>query len=108
MRKMKGIKKAEKAYSRHLLPSLCLNQFLFHLYFVLFFRFFLSLICIPMPSFVFVLTFFLFSRAGCKILDLNGKQVGHVTSGGQSPSLKKSISMGYVPRVRGKGQRKKK
>lgn len=40
------------------------------------------------------------ARQGAKIFDAAGKQVGVVTSGGQSPTLKKCISMGYVDRVR--------
>ncbi|KAL1923700.1 uncharacterized protein VTP21DRAFT_8680 [Calcarisporiella thermophila] len=36
------------------------------------------------------------AREGAEILDLEGKAVGKITSGGPSPSLKKNIAMGYV------------
>lgn len=35
-------------------------------------------------------------RKGYTILDVNGNEIGIVTSGGQSPSLEKGIGMGYV------------
>ena len=35
-------------------------------------------------------------RKGYTILDLEGNEIGTVTSGGQSPSLQKGIGMGYV------------
>ena len=37
-------------------------------------------------------------RHGAKILDVDGKTIGEVTSGGFSPSLNRPISMGYVDR----------
>jgi len=36
------------------------------------------------------------ARHGHTILDANGKTIGIVTSGTQSPSLQKSVGMGYV------------
>jgi aminomethyltransferase len=36
-------------------------------------------------------------RAGYPILDTNGAPIGETTSGGPSPTLKKSIAMGFVP-----------
>jgi aminomethyltransferase len=36
------------------------------------------------------------ARAHSEILDLEGKKIGEITSGGFSPCLKKNISMGYV------------
>lgn len=36
-------------------------------------------------------------RQGYNILDANGSTIGRVTSGTQSPTLKKSIGLGYVP-----------
>jgi len=36
------------------------------------------------------------AREGTTIVDAEGKEIGVVTSGTLSPSLKKSISMGYV------------
>ncbi|QDZ20064.1 glycine cleavage system protein T [Chloropicon primus] len=36
------------------------------------------------------------ARGGSKILNLEGEEIGHVTSGGFSPCLKKNIAMGYV------------
>jgi aminomethyltransferase len=36
-------------------------------------------------------------RAGCEILDADGRNVGRVTSGTMSPSLGEGIGMGYVP-----------
>lgn len=36
------------------------------------------------------------ARAHSEILDLEGKNIGEITSGGFSPCLKKNISMGYV------------
>jgi aminomethyltransferase len=36
------------------------------------------------------------ARPGCQVYE-NGEQVGHVTSGTQTPFLKKSIGMAYVP-----------
>ncbi len=38
-------------------------------------------------------------RQGYDIVDGNGKKIGEVTSGTMSPSLKKGIGLGYVPRV---------
>ncbi len=38
-------------------------------------------------------------RQGYDIVDNNGKKIGEVTSGTMSPSLKKGIGLGYVPRV---------
>lgn len=39
------------------------------------------------------------ARDGTKILDnADGKLIGHITSGSLSPTLKKNISMGYVPK----------
>ena len=38
-------------------------------------------------------------RRGYDIVDGNGKKIGEVTSGTMSPSLKKGIGLGYVPRV---------
>ena len=38
-------------------------------------------------------------RQGYDIVDGNGHKIGNVTSGTMSPSLKKGIGMGYVPRV---------
>ncbi len=38
-------------------------------------------------------------RQGYDIVDGNGKVIGNVTSGTMSPSLKKGIGMGYVPRI---------
>ena len=35
-------------------------------------------------------------RHGYEITDNDGKQIGHVTSGTQAPSLQKAIAMGYV------------
>ena len=35
-------------------------------------------------------------RHGYEIKDFSGVQIGHVTSGTQSPSLGKAIGMGYV------------
>ena len=35
-------------------------------------------------------------RTGYDIVDSNGKQIGKVTSGTMSPSLKKGIGLGYV------------
>jgi aminomethyltransferase len=37
------------------------------------------------------------ARAHYPIVDLTGKEIGQVTSGCPSPSLKKNIAMGYVP-----------
>lgn len=37
-------------------------------------------------------------RHGYPITDLEGKEIGHVTSGTLSPSLQKPIGMGYVPK----------
>ncbi|MGK6352638.1 glycine cleavage system aminomethyltransferase GcvT [Parapedobacter sp. DT-150] len=36
------------------------------------------------------------ARHGYHIMDANGNPIGHVTSGTQSPTLKKSIGLGYV------------
>lgn len=36
------------------------------------------------------------ARAHSEILDLEGKNIGEITSGGFSPCLKKNISMGYI------------
>jgi aminomethyltransferase len=36
-------------------------------------------------------------REGAAVLDAEGSEVGHVTSGGHSPSLGKAIAMAYVP-----------
>jgi aminomethyltransferase len=38
-------------------------------------------------------------RQGYDIVDGNGHKIGNVTSGTMSPSLKKGIGMGYVPRI---------
>ncbi|WP_412984841.1 glycine cleavage system aminomethyltransferase GcvT [Pontimicrobium sp. IMCC45349] len=38
-------------------------------------------------------------RQGYDIVDNNGKTIGNVTSGTQSPSLGKGIGLGYVPKV---------
>ena len=38
-------------------------------------------------------------RQGYDIVDNNGKKIGEVTSGTMSPSLKKGIGLGYVPKV---------
>ncbi|MEM1121655.1 MAG: glycine cleavage system aminomethyltransferase GcvT, partial [Bacteroidota bacterium] len=38
-------------------------------------------------------------RKGYTILDLEGNEIGTVTSGGQSPSLEKGIGMGYVQKA---------
>lgn len=38
-----------------------------------------------------------FPRAGYKLYDDAGQEVGHITSGGMSPSLGIGIAMGYVP-----------
>ncbi|EPZ36657.1 hypothetical protein ROZALSC1DRAFT_28626 [Rozella allomycis CSF55] len=38
------------------------------------------------------------ARSGADILDVEGKIVGRVTSGGPSPSLKQNIAMGYIRR----------
>ncbi|MDX1954259.1 MAG: glycine cleavage T C-terminal barrel domain-containing protein, partial [Chitinophagaceae bacterium] len=35
-------------------------------------------------------------RHGYLIKDANGQEIGHVTSGTQSPSLQKAIGLGYV------------
>jgi aminomethyltransferase len=37
-------------------------------------------------------------RKGYSILDQNGNEIGHVSSGTQSPSLGKGIGLGYVNR----------
>lgn len=37
------------------------------------------------------------AREGAEILDANGAAVGHVTSGGFSPSLSRAIALGFVP-----------
>ncbi|MBQ1969481.1 MAG: glycine cleavage system aminomethyltransferase GcvT, partial [Flavobacteriales bacterium] len=37
------------------------------------------------------------ARHGYPITDENGTEIGVVTSGTMSPSLKKAIAMGYVP-----------
>ena len=36
-------------------------------------------------------------RDGYKVLDLNGKEIGSVTSGSYGPFLKKNIALAYVP-----------
>jgi aminomethyltransferase len=36
------------------------------------------------------------AREGCEITSLDGRSIGHVTSGGFSPSLNQPIAMGYV------------
>merc|ERR1711916_324661 len=36
------------------------------------------------------------ARNGSKILNEDGEEIGHITSGGFSPCLKKNIAMGYV------------
>jgi aminomethyltransferase len=36
-------------------------------------------------------------RDGYKVLDLNGKEIGYVTSGSYAPFLKKNIALAYVP-----------
>ena len=41
-------------------------------------------------------------RQGYDIVDGNGHKIGNVTSGTMSPSLKKGIGMGYVPRIMAK------
>ena len=41
-------------------------------------------------------------RQGYDIVDGNGHKIGNVTSGTMSPSLKKGIGMGYVPRIMSK------
>ncbi len=38
-------------------------------------------------------------RKGYTILDIDGNEIGEVTSGGQSPSLEKGIGMGYVQKA---------
>ena len=44
-------------------------------------------------------------RSGHPILNAQGKTIGRVTSGTQSPSLEKAIGLGYVPRdLAGEGQ----
>ena len=44
-------------------------------------------------------------RSGHPILNAEGKTIGRVTSGTQSPSLEKAIGLGYVPRdLAGEGQ----
>jgi aminomethyltransferase len=37
------------------------------------------------------------ARHGYPLLDLDGHQVGHCTSGAPSPTLGKSIGLGYLP-----------
>jgi len=37
------------------------------------------------------------ARDGYKILDLNGREIGYVTSGSPAPFLKKNIALAYVP-----------
>ncbi len=37
-------------------------------------------------------------RQGAIVCDMNGKKIGHVTSGAPSPQRKGYIAMGYVPR----------
>jgi aminomethyltransferase len=39
------------------------------------------------------------AREDCKIYDENGKEIGHLTSGSFSPTLKKSIGQCYIDRV---------
>ena len=36
-------------------------------------------------------------RDGYKVLDLDGKEIGYVTSGSYAPFLKKNIALAYVP-----------
>jgi aminomethyltransferase len=38
------------------------------------------------------------ARDGYRVLDLDGKQIGYVTSGSPAPFLKKNIALAYVPR----------
>lgn len=38
-------------------------------------------------------------RKGYTIVDAEGKEIGQVTSGGQSPMLEKGIGLGYVPKA---------
>jgi len=42
------------------------------------------------------------ARGHSKILDMDGNEIGEVTSGGFSPCLGKNIAMGYVPKKMGK------
>jgi aminomethyltransferase len=37
------------------------------------------------------------ARDGYKVLDLDGKPIGYVTSGSPAPFLKKNIALAYVP-----------
>ena len=39
------------------------------------------------------------ARGGALIMDREGEEVGHVTSGCPSPCLKTNIAMGYIPRA---------
>ena len=39
------------------------------------------------------------ARQHSKILDMDGKEVGEISSGGFSPVLGKNIAMGYVPKA---------
>ena len=41
-------------------------------------------------------------RHGYEIVDVDGNIIGRVTSGTQSPTLKKSIGLGYVDKAFGK------